>query len=237
MTVGVVCLHGLGGSPATMAPVADALGAAGCVVEVPLLAGHPSVPGTPPGDVAAAVGWEDWLASAVAAVRSVRARTRRVIALGQSLGGSLALRLLVDGLVDAAVCINPVALPSDPDVTEHHEWMIERGKVTVPVGPPDIVDPSVTEPAMEELPIRWLLQMGSGVDALQEHLARITAPVLLVTSVNDSVTHPASSDHLAAALTSASVQRVLLPRSGHVATLDVDRATLIDSVLGFVAAD
>ena len=37
---GVLCLHGLTGTPFEVRPLAEALGTAGYTVEVPLLAGH-----------------------------------------------------------------------------------------------------------------------------------------------------------------------------------------------------
>src|SRR5581483_5557247 len=56
---GVLCLHGLTGTPFEVRPLAEALGAAGYTVEVPLLAGH----GGTLRDLAA-TQWSDWLASA-----------------------------------------------------------------------------------------------------------------------------------------------------------------------------
>src|SRR5947209_11197227 len=63
---GVLCLHGLTGTPFEVRPLAEALGTAGYTVEVPLLAGH----GATLRDLAAS-HWSDWLASAEQALHDL----------------------------------------------------------------------------------------------------------------------------------------------------------------------
>jgi carboxylesterase len=60
---------------------------------------------------------------------------------------------------------------------------------------------------------------------LQPLLPEIRCPVLLLTSVQDHVVPPSASDHLAAVV-SGPVERVMLERSYHVATLDYDKAEI-----------
>ena len=54
-----------------------------------------------------------------------------------------------------------------------------------------------------------------------------------MTSPEDHVVDPSSSDHLAGAV-SGPVERVTLSRSYHVATLDYDRQLIIDATIDFV---
>src|SRR3954471_2522919 len=66
---GVLCLHGITGTPFEIRPLAEALGRRGWTVAAPTLAGH----GGTLRDLANTT-WHDWLASAEAALDSLRAR-------------------------------------------------------------------------------------------------------------------------------------------------------------------
>ena len=227
-----LCLHGLGGSSRTLEPLVEGLRRAGHSVEVPVLAGHDDTL-----EAMAGAGWDDWMASAQSAIDRMSANgANGLVLVGQSIGATIALTLAGRGVAcSGIVCINPVVLPPDPDVVEHLEGLLERGRTYMRVGPPDIIDPTVHEEAFEELPVRSLLEQARGLDELNAVLAQITQPVHIATSANDSVTDPANSDHLAAALP-CRVTRVLLPSGGHVATLDLDRDLLLSSVLEFAAS-
>src|SRR5215831_8398785 len=87
---GVLCLHGITGTPFEIRPLAEALGRRGCTVLVPMLAGH----GGTLADLAAS-GWPDWLRSAERALDELQARVggAPVAICGFSMGGLLALRL------------------------------------------------------------------------------------------------------------------------------------------------
>lgn len=207
----VLCLHGLGGTGATMWPLVGHLSSAHHTAFAPTLPGHGSSP-----DDLVAVEWGDWLDAA-------REWDADVV-VGQSMGAALALALAAEGRVRAAVLINPLA--PDPDAVDGIEWMISRGHAPVEVGPS-----GVGEVAYEVMPLEALLAMHTGLLSIE--LAAVGVPVLVVTSANDEVVDPSSSDVVAAAL-SAPVERLLLSNSGHVASLDVDRDVLARAVVEFV---
>jgi carboxylesterase len=87
---GVLCLHGMTGTPFEVRPIGEALGGNGYSVEVPLLAGH----GGSLRDLAT-TQWPDWLASAERAMDQLRRNVgdRPIAIVGFSMGGLLALRL------------------------------------------------------------------------------------------------------------------------------------------------
>lgn len=209
----VLCLHGLGGSGATMWPVVGSLSGAGHDAFAPTLPGHGSVP-----DDLAGVTWDDWLAAA-------RAWPADLV-VGQSMGAMLALALAAEGACRAVVAINP--LSADPDAIDGLEWRRSRGHEWIEVGPSE-----VGEIAYERLPIASLLEMHQGIAGLD--LGRVTVPVLIATSSGDQVVDPRSSDVVAAAL-GGPVQRLTLARSGHVATLDRDRTRLCRAIVDVAAS-
>jgi carboxylesterase len=70
------------------------------------------------------------------------------------------------------------------------------------------------------------------VEALQARLVDVCCPVLVLTSAEDHVVDPANSEHLAGAV-SGPVERVLLTRSYHVATLDYDKSLVEERIVAF----
>ncbi len=112
----ILCLHGTGGSGATMWPIVGALGSAGNEVMAPTLPGH----GGAPEDLQTA-GWDEWLEAAAAWPADV--------VIGQSMGGSLALALAAAGRCRAVVALNPLA--PDPDAAEGLDWQLSRGIASI----------------------------------------------------------------------------------------------------------
>jgi carboxylesterase len=208
----VLCLHGIGGTGATMWPIVAACIDAGFTTLAPTLPGH----GTDPADLVG-ITWEDWLEAA----RDWDAD----VVVGQSMGANLALQLAAERRCSAAVCINPVA--PDPDALDGLEWRRSRGQAWIDVAPS-----TLGEIAYERLPIEALITMTDGVAAID--LAAIDVPVLLVTSANDEVVDPSSSEVIADRL--QNVKRLRLRRSGHVASLDAERHLLQQAIVDFVTS-
>lgn len=207
----VLCLHGLGGTGATMWPLVAALGQAGHETFAPTLPGHGSAP-----EDLVGIDWSDWVAAALDWPADA--------VVGQSMGGTLALAVAATGACRAVVAINPPA--PDPDAVDGLEWRLSRGH--------EWLDDAPTFPgetAYARLPTSALLAMASG--ALSVDLAAITCPVLLVSSRHDDVVDPASADVIAGSF-GGPVRRVTLEHGGHVATLDADRVRLCTAVETFL---
>ena len=200
-------VHGLGGSAATMAPLADALTAAGHEVLAVTLPGH----GTDPEDLVG-VGWSDWLAAVPHAE----------VLVGQSMGATLALTVAaVNHHVRLVVAINPPV--ADEDVLDGLQWRQSRGHDWV--DGPDLADGEV---GYTRFPITALIEMVEGVHALD--LDAVTTPVLLVRGALDDSVDPMSFDVIAENL-GGPVVRLTLPDSGHVATLGPDIPQLAAAIL------
>jgi carboxylesterase len=207
----VLCLHGLGGTGATMWPIVAGCIDAGYTTLAPTLPGH----GTDPADLVG-VTWADW-------VDAARAWEADVV-VGQSMGACLALHLAAERRCSAVVSINPLA--PDPDAIEGLEWRRSRGQSWIEVAPS-----TVGEFAYERLPIEAVIGMTDGVASID--LSAVDVPILLVTSSNDDVVDPASSDVIADSV-HGDVQRLRLRHSGHVATLDSERHLLQRAITDFV---
>ncbi len=225
---GVLVLHGFTGNPSSMRPIAEACAAAGHAVEMPRLSGH----GTKVEDMLDRT-WGDWTSEVAAAYDELAARCDHVVVVGLSMGGALTAwigtqRPDVAGLV----FINAAAEPA-PDMKAMIQGMLDQGETLMDGIGSDVADPDVTESAYTQTPLPPLRSMFDGIEAMQDDLAGITAPALIMNSPQDHVVAPSNADHLATTL-GGPVERVTLERSYHVATIDFDRDLIIEQVLAFV---
>lgn len=226
--VGVLVLHGFTGSPFSMRPLAEAFAAAGSTVELPRLPGH----GTSVEDMAG-YRFDDWAAAADSAYADLAARCDRVVVAGLSMGGTLALQLAADHpQIAGAVLVNPLVDVTTEGTRGMRAGLQAAAEPFVPGIGSDIAAEGVEEGAYPLVPVAGLLSLLDGAAALMPRLPSLRPPLLLLSSPEDHVVEPASSDHLEAHAGSA-VRRVLLPRSFHVATLDLDAALIEREAVAF----
>ncbi len=225
---GALCLHGFTGSPSSMRGVAQAFAAAGFSVELPRLPGH----GTTVEEMMT-TGWADWTGEAEAAYQRLAARTESVVVAGLSMGGSLTLWTAAQHPeVAGIVCINPATQPQPSEVMDMVHGMIDEGTELMPGIGSDIALPGVVETAYAGTPLRPLVSMITGVVDLVPSYASTHCPLLLITSTQDHVVDPAQSDYLAERY-GGPVERIMLERSYHVATLDYDRELIEERAVEF----
>ena len=109
----------------------------------------------------------------------------------------------------------------------------------VPSLPPlrnDIKKAGVTEPAYPKLPVKAAYQLAELWKLANADLARITTPLLVLTSRDDHVVEPANSERLMAGAGSSEKKQIWLEDSFHVATLDNDFPRIVEESLAFVRA-
>ena len=227
--VGVLVLHGFTGNPQSMRPLAEACAAAGSTVSLPRLPGH----GTRVEDMVP-TGWADWSAAAERAYDELAARCEAVCVAGLSMGGTLTLWLASrHPEVRGIVLVNPLADGEAPGWTAKVAQLRELDEPLVPGIGSDIALEGSLESAYPMTPVEPLLSLDAAVADLRPALSIISCPVLLMTSPQDHVVEPVSSD-LVAATVRGPVERVTLERSFHVATLDHDAALVERSTVDFV---
>jgi carboxylesterase len=227
--VGCLVIHGFTGNPSSMRLIAEAMADAGHSVEMPRLPGH----GTTVEDMNT-TSWADWSAEVEAAYQRLAGRCDHVVAMGLSMGGTLTGWIGAEHPeIAGLVFINAAAEPSD-EMRAGLQAMLDAGETYMDGIGSDVADPDVTESAYAKVPLAPLVSMLDAVGDLQDRLPGITAPALIMTSPEDHVVAPSSSDHLAATL-GGPVERVTLERSYHVATIDRDRDLIIERIRDFVA--
>ncbi len=227
---GALVLHGFTGTPQSMRGLAEAFAAARYAVELPLLPGH----GTSVDDMATTT-FADWSEAVSGAYEELAARCDLVVVAGLSMGATLAAWLAVrHPEIAGLVVINGAFAPPEPDMREGLEQLVAQGVTRIPGPGNDVAEPGQVELAYEEMPPAQLLSLLDELGALEADLPRIVRPSLVITSEQDHVVQPASSDLFAERVTGP-VERMRLARSFHVATLDYERAELEARAIAFAA--
>jgi carboxylesterase len=226
-TQGALVLHGFTGNPQGLRGLAEAFAAAGFTVDLPLLPGH----GTSVDDMLG-TDWQDWSATAEAAYASLAARCERVVVAGLSMGGTLTAWLGTrHPEIAGLVFVNP-AMDVPAEMVKALEDLVAAGTDRIPAVGNDVADPAAREKAYDATPLRPLLSLAAAAAAVREDLAKITCPALILTSTQDHVVPPGDSDLLAERI-GGPVERVILERSYHVATLDYDKDLINEKAVGF----
>lgn len=226
---GVLVLHGFTGAPRSMRALALAFSDAGYSVELPLLPGH----GTSPADLVGCA-YADWLSAAEAALSRLAAEDGRKVVAGLSMGGMLALSLaLAHGELAGVILINPMVAPPDAGFVEMLRRAVDGGTEMMPSIGADIARPGASSGGYDATPVRPLISILDETRLIAPRLSEITCRGLLFSSVNDHVVPGASSD-LVEKEYGGPIERVVLERSFHVATLDFDAAEIEKRSLAFV---
>ena len=227
--VGALILHGFTGSPASMRPLADAVAKAGFSVELPLLPGH----GTTPEDLAGRT-FDEFATAVESAYGELARRSDAVVVMGLSMGGTLALNLATNHVeLSGLVLINPFAEPPAPSFSALLRGALQAGSSFIPSIGSDVAMDGSTSGGYDRTPIAPMLSLVEALSDLAPRLVDITAPVLLFSSRVDHVVPPSHGDYLAANLT-APLERIMLERSYHVATLDYDAELIATTTVDFM---
>jgi carboxylesterase len=229
-STGVVVVHGFTGTPSSVRNVAEVMIAAGHDVELPRLPGHGTVI-----DDMLDTGWSDWYGEVDRVTASLAERVERVVLVGQSVGGTLALAAALERpSVAGVVCINPVTRPRDETTMAMVDEFIADGLEIVPGEGSDIADPDSSDITYGGTPLRPLRSLiDHGVVPITDRFAELAMPLRLFTSRHDHVVPPTDSEHLAASW-GGPVEHTWLERSYHVATRDYERDVVIDGTVRFV---
>lgn len=232
----IVCLliHGLGGSLVEMEPLALALEAEGFEVVRLTLPGH----ATNIEDYSRTF-FPDWLAAAERACQQELARGRRVVVIGHSMGGSLALHLAqhydLAGVVTLAA---PVYLYRflPPEAADWRLPLVGLLKYLRPRWP-KTSDPIAREiaPWGGYTDFRLLPQLHSfmqGLDPIAQKLGEITEPLLILHALSDEVVPTSNAITIASGVRSAEVTVELFtlpetPAGRHIITSHRDCRALV----------
>lgn len=249
--VGVLLIHGLGGTPVELRFVAQALARQGHTVYCCQLAGHCGTP-----EELRRSTWKQWYASVEAAHDRLKEQCDTIVAGGLSMGSILALHLAynrpstVNGLLLLAPAlrldgwampwhsrllrfVRPTRIPLEFDLPERDPYGIkdERMRAIVVSG---MQSGNAGEAGVFGTPVRSFANMNALVSVVRKNLGRIKQPAFIVHPRHDDMASLNNTHYLQKHL-GGLVDTLVLDNSYHIVTLDQQRHLVADRSVDFVA--
>lgn len=237
--IGCLILHGFTASPAEVRWLGESLAVRGHTVYAPRLPGH----GTHPNDLAR-VQWRDWVTAGLDGVHLLRATCQKVIVIGHSMGGLVALHLAAQTEIDGlALMASPIDFQG---AARYARWI----RFVMPYSDQTDRSPFVAylreEQARRGQPVvgrvrydRWasagVAQLVAMSDAARGVLGQITAPLCLIYSEKDPTVPYHHMDIIADEIASTSIERHTLNRGGHILPQDIAHDEVFRIIGDFVA--
>jgi carboxylesterase len=227
-------LHGFTASPSELLPTAEILHAiSDCTVSAILLPGH----GTTPADLNA-TGWPDWYRAVELEGKKLLREYQHVFVAGLSMGGLLSLHagLHLPGL-RGVVAINA------PIFTQY--------RLLSALAPPmQYMVPYFTKGARKEdelarqgrfdyncYPVRAYTSLTDLRNTIIKELNLLKVPTMLVQSLRDRAVRKGSVQYIKEQLSNSRVKMLVLPNSGHIATMEQEKDLLAQELAGFMSKE
>lgn len=226
-------VHGLHGTTYDMQDLTAEIQALGIPAEALLLPGHDVLPA-----VAQRFGWEDWIAAIVDAVDRLAARYGRVILIGHSMGGALALsRCAADPRIAAvATLCAPAVLHAGlvPLMRHSHRWLPFLPKIFEDIRDHQERWRYLVRRRIWYVPTKPIYSLLLALPQIRERLPQITCPALIISARNDHVVPVRDGRYIFEHIGSQEKEYIVLRHSWHVVTRDLERDLVSLHVLGFV---
>jgi carboxylesterase len=231
----VLLLHGLTGSPSEMRFLGDHLHRAGYHVRAPLLPGH----GTDIKDLNRTT-WRDWFGRAEIDFLTLSAHFEKVFIAGMSMGGLVCLWLMANKF--GRICGGAALATPMMFFDWKARFLLPVADVTglkylIPDLPKTIADVALpggrTHVCYDRDSVVAAASTIRFMRKVQHGLSRIDAPLLIMQSAKDSVVDPRSADIIYKGISSKVKEKVMLARSYHTITVDVEKELVAKTVLEF----
>ena len=230
---GILLIHGFTGSAAHMRKLADSLIPLGHTVMSINLPGH----ATTELDMANYTS-DNWIEAGKAASKKLKETCEKVIVVGLSMGGNIALLLAEEGVVDLCVTISsPMATKVKglsltrvfAPVYKRIMWMHspERHK---------LLDPKF-DLGYSGFPTQKGYDLHILIKHSRRHLKNITCPILVIQSDADNTIWSGSGDYILENVSSTAKHKLLLSSVPHVLTISDKYPTVVNTVHEFIISE
>jgi len=247
--VGVVLIHGLGGTPVEMRMTARGLHKAGFTVFCCQLAGHCGTEAD-----LLSTGWKDWFASVEAAYLRLKAECDMVFAGGLSMGAMLSLHLAAKyPELAGALCFAPTlwydgfSLPwtriflrpliwtpmgQNYRFVEHEPYGVKDERIRAAVVK-SLMSGNSEEAGLLGTPSQSLQQFWKMIDVIKPQLKTIKQPVFIAHAREDDIASLKNTIYLQTHL-GGLVDTWVLDDSYHLVTIDRQRDIVVDRAVSFL---
>lgn len=219
---GCLLIHGFGGSPDEISPLAAQLKEAGCHVACPVLKGHTGKRRDLKG-----ISYKEWIASAEEELQALFTRCNRVYLIGFSMGGLISLDLAAKYKVAGVVTLN----------TPIYYWDLKRIALNIigdiKRGKPDHLRYYLQ--SSTSFPVSALLNFRILLTKTKPKLAEIQCPIFVAQALEDDTVRKSSALYIQRH--AASDQKFLrfYENSGHLILWSKASAQVIQDVREFLS--
>ncbi|MFQ3631415.1 alpha/beta hydrolase [Roseiflexus sp.] len=227
---GVLLIHGFGGDPAEVRPLAAAFIREGYSVHAPLLPGHGALP-----DALAGVRWQQWAETVAQGFATLRHHCSEVVVVGFSMGALLSLLLAAHLPVARLAALAPALtlrgqlLVNLSGIARYAvSWYYPfagadfndptlRALVHRRAPDADLDDPAVCEQLRRtvRVPLAAIHQLTLLQRQARHVLPRVTAPTLVVQGRDDATVDPRSAEQVVRRIGATDCRLVWMEGYGH----------------------
>jgi carboxylesterase len=238
-TIGALILHGFSGKPIGLQGISPPLKALEIPHQLPTLRGHDAESPNALLDI----HWQEWIRDGEKALCELLTETEKVIIIGHSMGGWIALNLAIehpdkiDSIIIAAASTRAVS-PFGPGGLLHflvplHVKLKKKWKM-----PPVFADPEFITHGQgyEWVPTKTWRNVFDFMKATEKRLPQFTTPILILHSKNDSSNSPQGAVMLYNSISTLEDQKKIIwfERTEHDMFNDCEKETVIKIVMDYV---
>ncbi|AZV41010.1 alpha/beta hydrolase [Peribacillus asahii] len=223
-STGILICHGFNGTPQSVRYLGEEFAAHGYTVYAPRLTGH----GTHVNEMEEAT-YLDWIDDLHEAYLLLKQTCHSIFVIGQSMGGALALHLATKETFDGVLTINAAL-----SVPEYEVLANQVQPRFITEGKPDIKDPEAAEITYEQVPLKAVFQLLNIMKVVKQELPKVKCPSMLFVSPEDHVVPAQCTDDIYNSVSASHKEKVILPNSYHVASLDYDKDKIVERAVNFI---
>jgi carboxylesterase len=226
----VLMIHGFTGSPSEFRRVGYHLQDLGHTVQAIRLPGH----GTSPKNMIR-TNWTDWYGHVLESYDELASLSfERIIVMGHSMGGLLALKLAVERKVDGLITLaTPIYLSSRKTalagLLQYFVRYIDKR--------PSAQNTSLDEAcAYTKTPIRCVVSLRKLLKQVKRSLSEVDAPIFIGHGLRDTLALHQSADFIQGRIGSAIKKTVYYPQTSHGVLLDQEREQVYEDITSFIGS-
>lgn len=194
--IGCLLIHGFTSTPAELNPITEGLAQAGYTTYSILLAGH----GTKPEDLLS-VAYTDWIESAQQGINHLKKSCKKIVVIGHSMGGLLALQMGARNKINGIVTIAAALKPKNRKA--YFAWLLKHFQTYTSL-------PSTERPPEQQqyllhypyFPVASVAELQRLAAHTRGILAQVTADALIIQPKDDDTVYPDSAKIIAKKISS-----------------------------------